>query len=217
MRLTNYKKLNIYNETLEKFSNENRGFFFGSVRGKSSDRYKWVADFKFKHRNNVQSNKHNCFIDFYGNRDMLLSDYGNTKAVWDKGSLAFQENKKKFSDFRYELSSTQYMILGQEHAGFDEISYFDASGQLAAEMVFDDNEVSIKHDCGDVPALISAGYAIDNRYYIWANEPESIQVNHNNIIVKLNDSESDIFLNEEYIEMAISYPVGTAVEGGSVL
>jgi len=213
MRLINYKKINVYNETIKKFSDENRGFFFGAVRSKSSDRYRWVADFKFKHRNNTQSNKHSCFIDFYGNRDMLLSDYGNTKEVWDKESLAFQEDKKKLSDFRYELSSPQYRYIGQEHAEFDEIDYFDASGQLTAEMVFPDNKITITHNYGDVPVLISAGYVIDNRYYIWENEPESIQINHNNVVVELNDSESDIFLNEEYIEMVFNN-LGSAVDGG---
>jgi len=232
MILTNYKRPNYFKDLIESFSDENRHFSFGSVKGFSSEKYKWVADYLFKHRNNTQTNKHRAFIAFFNNKDTALSEYGNILELQQTFDILDGQEKTKFPKFYYEMSSSQYKRIGQEYTEFDDIEYIDASGIifsnndagtlydliLGSAYLLDGEEkrlVDINHTYGDAPVYVAVGYkfyeyetGIDK--FIWDNPPEGVEINFNNFKVILNDNDKDLYTHpkfKQYIESSQSTPI----------
>ena len=133
MILTNYKRPNYYKDLIKNFTDGNKHFSFGVANGFSSIKFRWVADFLFKHRNNTHTNKHRAFISFFSNKDMALSEYGNILELQqDFPNYLDGVAKTKIPEFSYEFASRQYSLIGVEHKEFDEIDYIDASDRLFA-------------------------------------------------------------------------------------
>ena len=199
MVFTNYKKPNKYKETIEQFGDMNRPMFFGLVRNFISERFKWVAQFLFKNRNNTQTNKHRCFIAFYSDVEMLKNEYGNVAEIEFNPALYGYE-RPKLGRFPYEMTSRQYRTLGVEYVEFDKIEYIDPSGKLIDPINFTD----IYHPHGDSPVFIAAGYRVrDGLDYVYVieNMPIEVQLKFNNIEVTLGDDSKDIYTNQYYRNM----------------
>ena len=133
MIYSNYKRPNIYKEALNTLTDESLHFAFGAVRSASTNRYKWIADYLFKNKNNILSNKHRMFIGFFSNKQMILSEYGNIEELQADTYMSVYFNgkeKTKLPEFIYELESGRYRAVGQQYAEYDEIEYTDPSGKF---------------------------------------------------------------------------------------
>ena len=209
MIFINYKKINIFKQILEKFSDENRMMCFGVVKSFVAGRYKWVATYLFKNRNNTSTNKHRAFVSFYSDVEMNKNEFGNVPELQSNPVLERIERPKQ-SKFDHELSSKQYKTLGQEYVEFDSIDYIDASGVLSSNpLTTPMGHEDVFHVYGDAPVFVAAGYRIvtfsplnPTEYivvYTYENPPVEINLKYNNIEIVMNDDTKDLYSNEYFL------------------
>jgi hypothetical protein len=194
MIFRNYKKKNTYKETVDKFSDENRLVSFGVIKNFISNRYKWLASYVFKHKNNVQTNKHRAFIGWFGEKENLLNEYGNISSY--ATHPFFDTDRPKLPRFYNELSSWQYRMVGQEHAEYDKIERVNISGKIVIpfDQIGLNNSHKVYHKFGDIPAFVSSGYKIPGRY-IRENPQTEVNVRFNNVEIVLEDTQEDVLSN----------------------
>lgn len=219
MRFINYKKINIFKQILEQFTDENKFMFFGVFKSFISGRYKWIASFLFKSRNNIQANKHKCYTSFYSDVEMNLNQFGNVSDIQNYITVDGIA-RAKIAKFSYELSSKQYKNLGQEHTEFNQIDFINASGQFNLDPFrVGDNNLDVFHKHGDSPAFVVAGYKLkkyDNEYggvfpiYTYENQPE-VNIKYNSLEIILNDDAKDLYSNSTF--KAYISGISTSSEG----
>jgi hypothetical protein len=206
MIFINYKKKNPYKETIEKFSDENRLVSFGVVKSFISGKYKWLASYLFKGRNNTQTNKHRAFIGWFSDVELTLNEYGNIQELVSQPYFE-RRPRPKLPEFFVELASKQYRALGQEYTEYDTIQHVDLSGRI--EIPFIDigkeNHKDVFHTFGDIPAFVCSGYIIPDYYtgqqiYVRQNPQVQVNLKFNNAEIILNDRRSDI-LNYEAVRL----------------
>ena len=208
MIFVNYKKSNQYKDAIDKFSDENRNMSFGVVKSFITGRYKWLATYLFKNRNNTQTNKHRAFIGFYSDVEMDVNEYGSVAAL-QVTEYFNGRTRPKFPRFFYELSSKQYKAIGQEYVDFDAIRYVDESGKI--EIDFEDiglvNHHDIYHTFGDCPAFVMAGYKIPlvagDYVYCIENQPDAVDIKLNNVEIIMNDDGEDL-MNNDYVKLYLA-------------
>lgn len=204
MIFTNYKKKNQYKETIEKFSDENRLVSFGVVKNFISGKYKWLATYVFKNKNNTQTNKHKAFIGWFSDVELNLNEYGNVQEM--ASDIYFnRRSRPKFPEFFVELSSKQYRTIGQEYTEYDTIQHVDLSGKIVIDFfdIGSENHVDIFHTYGDIPAFVVSGYKIPllsgGYKYIRENPQVQVNIKFNNAEIILNDNREDILTNSDVL------------------
>jgi len=207
MRYINFKKINIFKQILETFTDENRLMFFGVLKTYVSGRYKWVASFLYKSRNNVATNKHKCNLSFYSDLEMFINEFGNVAALQANLAMSVAE-RVKIAKFSHEMSSKQYKKLGQEYVEYDQIDYVDASGREELDPFrTDGNHIDVFHKYGDAPAFVVAGYrllewsaGLDEfvPIYNYENQAAMVNIQFNNLEIILNDDPKDLYFNSTF-------------------
>lgn len=217
MIFINYRRPNIYKEIIERFSDLNRYMSFGVVKAFVTEKLKWVATMLFKHRNNLQTNKHKTLIGFYSDKEMFINEFANADSL---SSIHIFAEPHQISDINYELASRQYSKVGVEYTEYDQVEYIDASDQIVEPIDYElENFRSISHKYGDAPVFIAAGYQIpiddtgNNLVYVFDPGHDGSQVNFNGFEVYMADYHKDPYTNKymkDYFDQTV---VDTIISG----
>ena len=207
--MRNLKKRNDRQDTIDKFTDENRMVSFGAIKRFIIGKYKWAASFIFKNKNNIATNKHKAYIGWFSDVEANLNQYGNVEAIQAYPYFSSEE-RAKLPRFYTELSSRQYRNVGQEYAEYDQITKVDLSDKISID--FDDigteNRFDIYHAYGDIPAFVTAGYKIPGKY-LRINQHVKTDIKFNKTEIYLNDARTDILSHPEVIDYIDSLTVPT--------
>lgn len=220
MIFINYRRPNVYRDILERFSEYSRYLSFGVVKGFVAEKLKWVGTMLFKHRNNLQTNKHKTMIGFFSDKEMFLNEYANVDTL---ASVFIFDAKPYLPDIYYELASRQYSKIGIEYTEYDKIEYVDASGNIIEAMDYDGaNSRLVNHKYGDAPVFITAGYQIPiddtgtKLVYVFEPEHDGSQVNFNGFEILMADSHKDPYTNS-YLKAFFDQTVSNVIVEGEYI
>jgi hypothetical protein len=246
MIYVNCKRPNVYKEVLDRFSEDNKPMYAGVVKSATKTKYRWMATYLFKNRNNTQTNSHRAWLCFYGNNDMLGNEYGSIDAIFQGFRHLNGTLRTKIPYVAYELTTNQYKRIGQEYTEFDGVEYFDFSDTLYSNdnygsestdydvligdpVVIDGQTkrmIRVIHRYGDAPAIVGVGYVIhysgglDTYYYDCP--PDSVEIGYNEFRIILGDLESDVYnlpYFKDYVETLTPYASGhySDIGGGALV
>jgi hypothetical protein len=226
-RFINHNKNNYYNNTLIKFSDENRPIFTGLAKGYSTKRYKWLNDYLFKHRTNLATNSNIAYVSFFSDREMVYQEYGNISKLYNKYPFLTGYERQKLSPYSYELSSNQYRKIGQKNTDFDLIQFINASEQRKIDAILSPTsttttsttsttiaptssvgELSINHNYKYDPIFHAEGYRLkgypnNKSKFIWADKYYCEF--HNPILNQFTLNLSNFIINLGYYQSDIEY------------
>jgi hypothetical protein len=218
----NYNRQNYFKNLIDSFSKDTAHVGFGVTKAYASARYKWVAEFLYKHHNNIATNTHKAYVAFYNNNDIIDSEYGNVAALMvEPYSLVLGVSARtKFPIIYHEFTSKQYKNISQEYIDSDYIEFLLLSGRLESDKydpavlgdgVDGDREVNIFHQYGDTPIFVASGYVYNKglagEKYVFDNQPNEIEVMLNRARIVTNDSQEDVYNTEEFREAMIADPI----------
>ena len=221
----NYKRPNIYRQLLDTYTEENKPISSGIVKAFSSQRFKWVAQYMFKAKNNTATNKHKAWVAFFSDYEMTLTEYANIQYLQSRSLWLGEISRPQLPVIYHELSSKQYKKIGQEYVEYDEIAFADPSNLLLANgdsdtgynlvlgeaitepsgITDEARVVTITHTYGDAPVFVATGYKfhgyLGKDWMDFANPPSRIALFNDRVEVYVNDDPKDIYTHYIFNKM----------------
>ena len=213
-RFINPKRQTIHNKAITDFTKNTHVITSGFVKGYSSNKFSWIADYLFKHKGNISIKPHTCYTGFFSERDILQNEYGNVFDLYNRYPFLSDYNYSIFPKNYFELSTKQYFKIGQKLSEYDIIEFINFSNidvPIPDDLIVDYLPTyNISHNYYRVPAFYAQGYKLDlnqaiegNDFkdwtyyyrYVFTNKSfiTNYTVNVNNFIITLLESEEDIY------------------------
>ena len=177
-RFTNATIIPYHFKTINEFSDIHHLIATGVTKGHSINKYSWVADLLFKHAANLAINPHIGYLAFISDNDIMRQEYGNVTRLHVSYPFLSRYGNAILPNDYYELSSKQYLKIGQKFAEWDVIEYLNVS-DFDSNVTGAELEFSVNHGYYRSPSFYNQGYKYDMDYdspsvykyydkYVWA-------------------------------------------------